>query len=122
MEIKPNPTCGNKECVQRQSEWDLGAEKRKFEEERQAKAIAELEDFVIHETNEWGIEVLGGCISEESPLDPKASAASLPEGLKFEHEEKKISKEISGNQVEHFDEELPLEDLMAKLNDLGSTG
>jgi ubiquitin-like modifier-activating enzyme 5 len=122
MEIKPNPTCDNKECVKRQSEWNSGAEKRKLEEDRLAKAIAELEDSVIHETNEWGIEVVGRCISEESPLDPNASAASLPEGLKFEHESKESSKEITGNQGEQFDEELPLEALMAKLNDLGSTG
>ena len=122
MEIKPNPTCDNKECVKRQSEWDSGAEKRKLEEERQAKEIAELEDSVIHETNEWGIEVVGGCILEESPLDLNASAASLPEGLKFEHEAKESSKEITGNRGEQLGEELPLEALMAKLNDLGSTG
>ncbi len=130
MEIKPNPTCENKHCVQRQTEWNAGAREREEEEERrkEAEELKELEDNVVHESNEWGIQVVGACASEESPADPPASQASLPQGLKYEYPETSNGgagstscTHPSGADASHAEHDIPLDELMAKLNDLTSS-
>lgn len=117
MEIKPNPTCDNKDCIARQADWSAGAAERAEQEEKKLEAarIAEL-DTVIHESNEWNIEVLDDAGSDCLESDPHASGAStLPVGIQFAHG----TKEIQRNSVIGNQEDLPdIDDLMARLQGL----
>ena len=117
MEIKPNPTCDNKDCIARQADWSAGAAERAEQEEKKLEAdrIAEL-DTVVHESNEWNIEVLDDAGSDCLESDPHASGAStLPVGIQFAHG----TKEIQRNSVIGNQEDLPdIDDLMARLQGL----
>lgn len=94
MDIKPNPSCTNSLCRQRQAEWAAGAAAR----QAAATAAAAAAEAVgaaagpVHEENEWGIEVVpeneegGGCAAAAPPAAPAALPAAeqvLPEGLQF---------------------------------------
>lgn len=116
MEIKPNPTCDNTACVERQEEWNAGAEERQAleEKEQEASRIAELDDEVVHETNEWGIEVVD---DTDAPSAPHASAAStrLPVGIQYAHDvghTQPVSSKPEGSGVA---EDMMMEELLAKL-------
>jgi ubiquitin-like modifier-activating enzyme 5 len=117
MNIKPNPTCDHKDCIARQADWHAGAAERAEREEKELEAarIAELET-VIHESNEWNIEVLDDAGSDCLESDPPASGAStLPVGIQFAHE----TKESKKNACTENQEDLPdLDDLMARLQGL----
>lgn len=119
MEIKPNPTCANSECIKRQREWEEGAEERALVEEKKTEAarIQELET-AVHETNEWGIEVVDTVESEDP--DPPASVASsrvLPAGIQFAHDDVKDTSEDAKNTSQADD--LPyLDELMSRLEGL----
>ena len=119
MEIKPNPTCANSECIKRQREWEEGAEERALVEEKKTEAarIQELE-AAVHETNEWGIEVVD-TVEPEDP-DPPASVASsrmLPAGIQFAHDDVKDTSEDAKNASKADD--LPyLDELMSRLEGL----
>lgn len=124
MEIKPNPTCDNSECIKRQQEWAQGAEERSLEEEKRIEAarIEELE-VAIHETNEWGIEVVDTVDSETIEADPPASAASsrvapLPVGIQFAHEQTIKQTPLDAQNTSQA-EDLPyLDELMSRLEGL----
>jgi len=117
MEIKPNPTCANSECITRQKEWEAGAEERALLEDKrtQAARIQELQ-AAVHETNEWGIEVVDQ-VESEAP-DPPASATSsriLPDGINFAHEHTKTN---TTNPSSNADDLPYLDELMSRLEGL----
>lgn len=125
MEIKPNPTCTNTECLKRQKDWEDGAEERALVEDKKTEA-ARIEELqaAVHETNEWGIEVVDTVESEAA--DPPASAASsritpstaLPAGIQFAHDHpSNTSQEDLRNTSQA--EDLPyLDELMSRLEGL----
>ncbi|KAI8103760.1 hypothetical protein M9435_006288 [Picochlorum sp. BPE23] len=119
MEIKPNPTCDNTECVKRQEEWNADAEERQAleEKEQEASRIAELDDDVVHETNEWGIEVVD---DTDGPSAPNASTAStqLPVGVQYAHDvghTQPVSTKPEGRSAA---EDMMMEELLAKLESI----
>lgn len=116
MEIKPNPTCDNTECIKRQKEWNAGAEERRIleEKEQEASKIAELDDDVVHETNEWGIEVVD---DTDGPSAPPASTASaqLPAGVQYAHDIKQTQPISSKPEGRSAAEDMMMEELLAKL-------
>lgn len=98
MDIKPNTSCDNKLCRQRQAEWAACAPEREAAAAATAAeaAAAEAAAGPLHESNEWGIEVMadegadetavGGSGSGSGPAAtpaPPAGGAALPEGLQF---------------------------------------
>ena len=97
MDIKPNTHCTNILCRQRQAEWAVGAPAREATAAAAAAeaAAAEATAGPLHETNEWGIEVVSdagieevGSTSGSSLAATPAAAAqqggqALPEGLHF---------------------------------------
>lgn len=119
MEIKPNPTCDNTECVKRQEEWNADAEERQAleEKEQEASRIAELDDDVVHETNEWGIEVVD---DTDGPSAPNASTAStqLPVGVQYAHDVGHTQPVSSKPEGRSAAEDMMMEELLAKLESI----
>eukprot|EP00889_Picochlorum_renovo_P005527 jgi/Picre1/32557/NNA_007903.t1 len=119
MEIKPNPTCDNTECVKRQEEWNADAEERQAleEKEQEASRIAELDDDVVHETNEWGIEVVD---DTDGPSAPNASTAStqLPVGVQYAHDVGHTQPASSKPEGRSAAEDMMMEELLAKLESI----
>lgn len=81
MEIKPNPGCTNRLCMQRQGEWLAGAEARAAAQAASVHTQVE-EEAPLHEDNDWGIEVVADvAAAESSTIDQELV---LPAGLKYE--------------------------------------
>lgn len=76
--IKPNPYCDDSHCLQRQKEY----------EEKVANQPVDLEvevpeeETVVHEDNEWGIEL----VNESEPSAEQSSSLNAGTGLKFAYE------------------------------------
>jgi ubiquitin-like modifier-activating enzyme 5 len=93
MEIKPNPGCPNPLCHQRQREWSSGISTRlpvnQHLQDREDKEKEEGDGGAeLHESNEWGIEVVGNTGNGENGnmITTTNSTTNLAEGLKYEHE------------------------------------
>jgi ubiquitin-like modifier-activating enzyme 5 len=116
MEIKPNPTCDNIECIKRQEEWNAGAEERQAleEKEEEANRIAELDNDVIHETNEWGIEVVDDTDAPSAPHTSTVSA-QLPVGVQYAHDVERTHPVSSRPDGTSEAEDMLMEELLAKL-------
>ena len=92
MDIKPNTHCDNALCRQRQAEWAAGTPAREAAAAAAAAeaAAAEAAAGPLHESTEWGIEVVsdaGGAEASSSAATSStavpAAAEALPEGLQF---------------------------------------
>ncbi|XP_038585180.1 ubiquitin-like modifier-activating enzyme 5 isoform X1 [Micropterus salmoides] len=108
MAMKANPQCNDRYCRRQQEEY------KKKEAERPKVEVVQEEEEVVHEDNEWGIEL----VSEMT--DPELQAASgtvpdLPEGITVAYTIPAEST-ASGETVE--DTEQSLEDLMAQMRKL----
>ncbi|XP_053714561.1 ubiquitin-like modifier-activating enzyme 5 [Synchiropus splendidus] len=109
MAMKPNPQCNDQHCRRQQEEYNKKeAEKPKVEE------VQEEVEEVVHEDNEWGIEL----VSEVTEKDLEGSSApvpDLPEGITVAYT---IPSEntASGETVEETEQSL--EDLMAQMKKL----
>jgi len=79
---------------------------------------------VVHEDNDWGIEVVaddGGSGVGSAPAASEPAAAPLPEGLKFELPSGGgvMAEELESQAVESTD--AGVDDLMAQLQNLTSS-
>ena len=129
MEIKPNPFCSNPACQERQQEWAAGAEERLkkevAEKEREAELARERGEEVLHEDNEWGIEVMvgdgDGDENESGAGSEVATSTTLAEGLKFELPVggSVTAQELAQEKVEESD--AGVDELLAHLQQLNTT-
>jgi ubiquitin-like modifier-activating enzyme 5 len=75
--ILPNPQCDDRYCRQRQKE---------YQERKQTEIVPEPakdeEQAVVHEDNEWGIQL----VSEAEELTSAANQPTAAQGLKFAYE------------------------------------
>uniref|UniRef100_A0A3Q1IZC3 Ubiquitin-like modifier-activating enzyme 5 n=1 Tax=Anabas testudineus TaxID=64144 RepID=A0A3Q1IZC3_ANATE len=74
MAMKANPQCNDRYCRRQQEEY------KKQEAERPKVKVVEVEEEVVHEDNEWGIEL----VSEVTDAELQAASGSvpdLPEGI-----------------------------------------
>eukprot|EP00128_Syssomonas_multiformis_P008574 Colp12_sorted_trinity150504_noHs@18759 len=79
MPMKPNPQCDDRYCVIRQQEYQAsgaGTENTKTEEVE--------EPAIVHEDNEWGIEL--ACDDAPSVEVESTPAAQLVEGIQYAYE------------------------------------
>jgi hypothetical protein len=130
MAIKPNPGCVNPLCLQKQKEWQAGAAAREVKRAAaEAEAGAVVDDAPVHESNEWGIEVVSNAATEQEdeatavgPSQAPAAAAckqdaganALPVGLRFEHPAARVdAEEVLREAVGETGEDV--DDLMARL-------
>ncbi|XP_043917462.1 ubiquitin-like modifier-activating enzyme 5 [Protopterus annectens] len=110
MIMRPNPNCENKECVKRQEEY----KKKDLAHPKQETTVEEKE--VVHEDNEWGIELVSE-ISEEELKAASGPVPDLPEGITVAYTVPiKDETAAAGDTVE--DSEQSLEELMAKMKSM----
>ncbi|XP_074549374.1 ubiquitin-like modifier-activating enzyme 5 [Halichoeres trimaculatus] len=109
MAMKANPQCNDSYCRRQQEEY-----KKKEAERPKVEVEQEEEEEVIHEDNEWGIEV----VSEVTDAELQAASGTmpdLPEGITVAYT---IPAEnaVSGDTV--GETEQSLEELMAQMRKL----
>ncbi|KAF5921871.1 hypothetical protein HPG69_013045 [Diceros bicornis minor] len=102
MSMKPNPQCDDRNCRKQQEEY-----KKKVAALPRQEVVQEEEE-IIHEDNEWGIELVSE-VSEEELKNSSGLVPDLPEGITQEDSVPEVTVEDSGES---------LEDLMAKMKNL----
>ncbi|XP_025871231.1 ubiquitin-like modifier-activating enzyme 5 isoform X1 [Vulpes vulpes] len=110
MSMKPNPQCDDRNCRKHQEEY-----KKKVAALPKQEAIQEEEE-IIHEDNEWGIELVSE-VSEEELKNSSGPIPDLPEGITVAYTVPK-KQEDSVAEVTVEDSGESLEDLMAKMKNM----
>ncbi|KAI3355304.1 hypothetical protein L3Q82_018158, partial [Scortum barcoo] len=108
MAMKANPQCNDRYCRRQQEEY------KKKEAERPKVEVVQEEEEIVHEDNEWGIEL----VSEVTDAELQAASGTvpdLPEGITVAYT---IPTEVraSGDTVEETEQSL--EELMAQMRKL----
>lgn len=109
MSLKPNPTCNDRYCRQQQEAYKL----REASEPKPEVVVVE-ESPVVHEENDWGIELVSE-VTEEELQEATGPVPELPEGITVAYTVP-ITKPTSGPTVEDTDQSL--EDLMAQMKNM----
>lgn len=113
MALKPNPTCENFNCVKRQKEWlEQENSKPKKEEEAEVEAI-------VHEDNEWHIELVKD--DQEVVSDAPAQNTAAPilvEGLRLAYDAPEVVGVDEVVEGGGGDEGPDLDELMAQMKNL----
>uniref|UniRef100_A0A8I5TIM0 Ubiquitin-like modifier-activating enzyme 5 n=1 Tax=Pongo abelii TaxID=9601 RepID=A0A8I5TIM0_PONAB len=110
MSMKPNPQCDDRNCRKQQEEY-----KKKVAALPKQEVIQEKEE-IIHEDNEWGIELVSE-VSEEELKNSSGPVPDLPEGITVAYTIPK-KQEDSVTEVTVEDSGESLEDLMAKMKNM----
>lgn len=110
MSMKPNPQCDDRNCRKKQEEY-----KKKVAALPQQEVVQE-EEAIIHEDNEWGIELVSE-VSEEELKKSSGPVPDLPEGITVAYTIPK-KQEDSVPEVTVEDSGESLEDLMAKMKNM----
>ncbi|ERE75354.1 ubiquitin-like modifier-activating enzyme 5 isoform X5 [Cricetulus griseus] len=111
MSMKPNPQCDDRNCRKQQEEYKKKAATRPTQE-----AAPKEEEEIIHEDNEWGIELVSE-VSEEELKNSSGPIPDLPEGITVAYTVPK-KQEDSVSEVTVEDSGESLEDLMAKMKNM----
>ncbi|XP_064411014.1 ubiquitin-like modifier-activating enzyme 5 isoform X2 [Latimeria chalumnae] len=110
MAMKPNPYCDDKNCRKHQEEY------KKKEATRPAKKVVIEEEQVLHEENEWGIELVSE-VSEEELKAASGPVPDLPQGITVAYTIPDKEETVAdGEAVEESDQSL--EELMAKMKSM----
>ncbi|XP_048190969.1 ubiquitin-like modifier-activating enzyme 5 [Perognathus longimembris pacificus] len=110
MSMKPNPQCDDHNCRKQQEEY-----KRKAAS-LPTKEVVQEEEEIVHEDNEWGIELVSE-ISEQELKSSSGPVPDLPEGITVAYTIPK-QHQASGPEVAVEDSGESLEDLMARMKNL----
>uniref|UniRef100_A0ABK0LYS4 Ubiquitin-like modifier-activating enzyme 5 n=1 Tax=Rattus norvegicus TaxID=10116 RepID=A0ABK0LYS4_RAT len=108
MFMKPNPQCDDKNCRKQQEEYKKRAPAQPTQE-----TAPQEEEEVVHEDNEWGIELVSE-VSEEELKNSSGPVPTLPEGITVAYTVPK-KREDSVSEVTVEDSGESLEDLMARM-------
>nr|AAH19764.1 Uba5 protein [Mus musculus] len=108
MFMKPNPHCDDKNCRKQQEEYKKRAAALPTQE-----AEPQEEAEVVHEDNEWGIELVSE-VSEEELKNSSGPVPTLPEGITVAYTVPKKTED-SASEVTVEDSGESLEDLMARM-------
>lgn len=107
MKLKPNPTCDDPYCVQRQKEFNAKPKVEKSHSE-------EIKQEVVHADNEWGISLVDESIDVQ---EEKRHNIQLTEGVKLAYDlPASVTDDIPETEVE--ESELSVEDLASQLSSL----
>jgi ubiquitin-like modifier-activating enzyme 5 len=102
MDLRPNPQCTDRWCRQRQEE---------FQARPKPEVIAEEEKVVeiIHEDNDWGIEL----VSEDSKESPASTTSTPASGLKLAYEAAPVDHSTCTLSADPTANDMSVEELMA---------
>ncbi|KAL7374216.1 hypothetical protein ABVT39_024068 [Epinephelus coioides] len=109
MAMKANPQCNDRHCRRQQEEY-----KKKEAERPKVEVVEEEEEAVVHEDNEWGIEL----VSEVTEAELQAASGAvpdLPEGITVAYT---IPAEEAASGETVAETEQSLEELMAQMRKL----
>ncbi|KAG8139314.1 putative Ubiquitin-like modifier-activating enzyme 5-like protein [Naja naja] len=110
MTMKPNPQCSDRNCRMQQEQY------KKKEAVNPKEELIDQEEEIIHEDNDWGIELVSE-ISEEELKDDSSSVPDLPEGIMLAYTiPNKKDCVPAGEMVEESEESL--EELIAKMKNI----
>uniref|UniRef100_A0A8D0DLK8 Ubiquitin-like modifier-activating enzyme 5 n=1 Tax=Salvator merianae TaxID=96440 RepID=A0A8D0DLK8_SALMN len=110
MTMRPNPQCSDRNCRLQQEEY------KKREAASPKSEVVEQEETVVHEDNDWGIELVSE-VSEEELTASSGPVPDLPEGITVAYTiPNKEENEIPGETVTESEESL--EELMAKMKSI----
>ncbi|XP_004692371.1 PREDICTED: ubiquitin-like modifier-activating enzyme 5 [Condylura cristata] len=110
MSMKPNPQCDDRNCRKQQEEYKKKAAAVPKQE------VVQAEEAIVHEDNEWGIELVSE-VSEEELKNSSGPVPDLPEGITVAYTIPK-KQEDSVHEVSVEDSGESLEDLMAKMKNM----
>ncbi|KAF7708107.1 ubiquitin-like modifier-activating enzyme 5 isoform X1 [Silurus meridionalis] len=111
MIMKANPQCDDRHCRGQQGEYA----KREAARPKQ-EVVEEKEEEVVHEENEWGIELVSE-ISEAELQDASGPKPDLPEGITVAYTIPNKDGEVNSEEtVEETNQSL--EELMAQMKNL----
>jgi ubiquitin-like modifier-activating enzyme 5 len=105
MDLRPNPTCDDSWCRKRQAEYQA---KPKEEKKIEQEVVRE----VVHEDNDWGIEL----VSEDDNNVEVPSSSSTSTGLKYAFERPTESNDDATNVTASDD--ISLEELMNQMKSM----
>ncbi|KAK0137777.1 Ubiquitin-like modifier-activating enzyme 5 [Merluccius polli] len=109
MSMKPNPHCDHAHCRRQQEEY----QRREAERPREEKVV-EVEE-VVHEENDWGIEVVSE-VTEEELNASSGLVPDLPEGITVAYTLPPQKESDEGAMVQETEESL--EELMARMKQI----
>ncbi|XP_029141392.1 ubiquitin-like modifier-activating enzyme 5 [Protobothrops mucrosquamatus] len=110
MTMKPNPHCSDRNCRMQQEQY------KKKEAVNPKEELIDQEEEIVHEDNDWGIELVSE-ISEEELKDDSSSVPDLPEGIMLAYTIPKKEENVpAGEMVEESEESL--EELIAKMKNI----
>jgi ubiquitin-like modifier-activating enzyme 5 len=105
MDLRPNPQCDDSWCRQRQVEYRAKPKVEVIEKVEEVK--------VVHEENNWGIEL----VSEDDNASTVTSTTSTATGLKYSFERPTATSDQPHSTTSPKDE-VSLEDLMAQMKSI----
>ncbi|XP_015263066.1 PREDICTED: ubiquitin-like modifier-activating enzyme 5 [Gekko japonicus] len=112
MAMKPNPQCDDRNCRKQQEEY----KKKVAASPKEDNFVEEEEEEIVHEENDWGIELVSE-VSEEELKAASGPAPDLPEGITLAYTiPDKEQNSIDGATVTESEESL--EELMAKMKSI----
>lgn len=113
MSMKPNPTCDDSFCRKCQEE---------FQKQQALNPSSEVEEIkeeeVVHEANDWGIELVAETSADDLVSKP---APELASGISYAYDKPAEQQQIperSGGGEENQEDGESLDDLMAKMKSL----
>ncbi|XP_059776299.1 ubiquitin-like modifier-activating enzyme 5 isoform X2 [Balaenoptera ricei] len=110
MSMKPNPQCDDRNCRKQQEEY------KKKVAALPTQEVVQEEEEIIHDDNEWGIELVSE-VSEEELKNSSGPIPDLPEGITVAYTVPQ-KQEDSGPEITVEDSGESLEDLMAKMKNM----
>ncbi|XP_059955009.1 ubiquitin-like modifier-activating enzyme 5 isoform X3 [Mesoplodon densirostris] len=110
MSMKPNPQCDDRNCRKQQEEY------KKKVAALPTQEVVQEEEEIIHDDNEWGIELVSE-VSEEELKNSSGPIPDLPEGITVAYTVPQ-KQEDSVPEVTVEDSGESLEDLMAKMKNM----
>ncbi|XP_063160056.1 ubiquitin-like modifier-activating enzyme 5 isoform X2 [Candoia aspera] len=110
MTMKPNPQCSDRNCRRQQEQY------KKKEAANPKEELIDQEEEIVHEDNDWGIELVSE-VSEEELKAASGPVPDLPEGIMLAYTIPNKEENVTAGEIVEESEE-SLEELMAKMKNI----
>ncbi|XP_019618267.1 PREDICTED: ubiquitin-like modifier-activating enzyme 5 [Branchiostoma belcheri] len=113
MSMKPNPNCDDSYCTKLQTEYQEKLAAQPKEEVKEEKV-----EEVVHDANDWGIELVAETTEEELKAASQGHVPELVEGVHVAYIRPMTQEDEEGASGLTVDDQESLEDLMAKMKSI----
>ncbi|XP_078700942.1 ubiquitin-like modifier-activating enzyme 5 [Branchiostoma floridae x Branchiostoma belcheri] len=113
MSMKPNPNCDDSYCTKLQTEYQekLAAQPKEAVKEEKVEEV-------VHDANDWGIELVAETTEEELKAASQGHVPELVEGVHVAYVRPMTQEDEEGASGLTVDDQESLEDLMAKMKSI----